>query len=37
MQKRLSSLIAIVIAFVSMGLAPAYAADERVIDVYLGR
>ena len=33
MQKRLSSLIAIVIAFVSMGLAPAYASDERVIDV----
>jgi hypothetical protein len=33
MQKRFSSLIAIVIAIVSMGLTPAYAADERVIDV----
>jgi hypothetical protein len=33
MQKRISSLIAIVIAFVSVGLAPAYAVDERVVDV----
>jgi hypothetical protein len=33
MQKRICSLIAIVIAFVSVGLAPAYAVDERVIDV----
>ena len=33
MSKRLPSLIAIVIAFVSVGLAPAYAVDERVIDV----
>jgi len=33
MSKRLSSFIAIVIAFVSLGLAPAYAVDERVIDV----
>ena len=33
MSKRLSSFIAIVIAFVSLGLSPAYAVDERVIDV----
>ena len=33
MSKRLPSFIAIVIAFVSLGLAPAYAVDERVIDV----
>ena len=33
MSKRLSSFIAIVIAFVSVGLAPAHAVDERVIDV----
>ena len=33
MRKHLSSLIALVIAFVSLGLAPAYAVDQRVIDV----
>lgn len=33
MRKRISSLTAIVIALVSFGLAPAYAVDERVIDV----
>ena len=33
MSKRVSSFIAIVIAFVSLGLSPAYAVDERVIDV----
>jgi len=33
MSKRLSSFIAIVIAFVSVGLSPAYAVDQRVIDV----
>ena len=33
MRKRLSTLIAIVCAIVSLGLAPAYAVDERVIDV----
>jgi hypothetical protein len=33
MSKRLSSFIAIVIAFVSVGLSPAYAVDLRVIDV----
>jgi hypothetical protein len=33
MSKRLSPFIAILIAFISLGLAPAYAADERVIDV----
>ena len=33
MQKRLSTFIAILIAFVSLGLAPAFAVDERVIDV----
>ena len=33
MSKRLPSFIAIVIAFVSIGLSPAYAVDERVIDV----
>jgi hypothetical protein len=33
MSKRLPSFIAIVIAFVSVGFAPAYAVDERVIDV----
>jgi len=33
MRKRLSPFIAIVIAFVSLGLSPAYAVDQRVIDV----
>lgn len=33
MRRRISSLTAIVIALVSFGLAPAYAVDERVIDV----
>ena len=33
MRKRLSTLVAIVFAIVSLGLAPAYAVDERVIDV----
>ena len=33
MSKRLPSFIAIVIAFVSVGFSPAYALDERVIDV----
>jgi hypothetical protein len=33
MRKHLSALIALVIAFVSLGLAPAYALDQRVIDV----
>ena len=33
MSKRISSFIAIVIAFVSLGLSPAYAVDQRVIDV----
>jgi len=33
MRKRVSTLIAIVFAIVSLGLAPAYAIDERVIDV----
>ena len=33
MSKRLPSFIAIVIAFISVGLTPAYALDERVIDV----
>ncbi|CAB4530860.1 unannotated protein [freshwater metagenome] len=33
MRKRLSALIAIVFASISLGLAPAYAVDERVIDV----
>ncbi len=33
MSKRLSTLMAIVFALVSLGLAPAYAVDERVIDV----
>jgi hypothetical protein len=33
MSKRLSLFIAIVIAFVSVGLSPAYAVDQRVIDV----
>jgi hypothetical protein len=33
MPKKLSSFIAIVIAFVSVGLSPAYAVDQRVIDV----
>jgi hypothetical protein len=33
MRKRLSALIAIVVASISLGLAPAYAVDERVIDV----
>jgi hypothetical protein len=33
MSKRLSSFIAVVIAFVSVGLYPAYAVDQRVIDV----
>jgi len=33
MSKRLTSFLAIVIAFVSVGLSPAYAVDQRVIDV----
>ena len=33
MFKRVSTFIAIVFAIASLGLAPAYAADERVIDV----
>ena len=33
MRKRFSIFIAIVFAFASLGLAPAYAVDERVIDV----
>jgi hypothetical protein len=33
MRKRVSALLAIVFAIVSLGLAPAYAVDERVIDV----
>lgn len=33
MRKRISSLTAILIAFISLGLAPAYAIDERVVDV----
>ena len=33
MRKRLSTLVAIVFAIGSLGLAPAYAVDERVIDV----
>ena len=33
MRKRVSVFIAIVFAFASLGLAPAYAVDERVIDV----
>ena len=33
MSKRLSTFMAIVFAFVSLGLSPAYAVDERVIDV----
>ena len=33
MSKRLSTLMAIVFALVSIGLSPAYALDERVIDV----
>jgi hypothetical protein len=33
MSKRVSSFIAIVFAFVSLGLSPAYAVDQRVIDV----
>jgi hypothetical protein len=33
MRKHLSASIALVIAFVSLGLAPAYAVDQRVIDV----
>ena len=33
MKRRVSGCIAIVIGFVSIGLAPAYAVDERVIDV----
>jgi len=33
MRKRVSTFIAIVFAIVSLGLAPAYAIDERVIDV----
>ena len=32
MSKRISSFIALVIAFVSVGLSPAYAVDQRVID-----
>jgi hypothetical protein len=33
MSKRVSSFIAIVFAFVSLGLSPAYAVDQRVIDI----
>jgi hypothetical protein len=33
MSKRPTSFIAIVIAFVSLGLSPAYAVDQRVVDV----
>jgi len=33
MSKRLSTFIAIVFAFVSLGLSPAFALDERIIDV----
>ena len=33
MRKRLSTVVAIVFAIGSLGLAPAYAVDERVIDV----
>jgi len=33
MSKRLSTFIAIVFAFISLGLSPAYAVDQRVIDV----
>ena len=33
MSKRLSSATAIIITFVSLGLSPAYAVDQRVIDV----
>ena len=33
MSKRLPSFIAIVIAFISVGFSPAYAVDQRVIDV----
>ena len=33
MRKQVSTLIAIVFAFVSLGFAPAYAVDQRVIDV----
>jgi hypothetical protein len=33
MRKRVSALLTIVFAIVSLGLAPAYAVDERVIDV----
>jgi hypothetical protein len=33
MRKRLSTVTAIIFAFISLGLAPAYAVDERVIDV----
>ena len=33
MRKRLSPFIAIVIAFVSLGLSPAYAVDQRIVDV----
>ena len=33
MRNRVSALLAIVFAIFSLGLAPAYAVDERVIDV----
>ena len=33
MKSKIAGLVAIVIGFVSLGLAPAYALDERVIDV----
>ncbi len=33
MRKSLSVLVALVYGFLSLGLAPAYAVDERVIDV----
>ena len=33
MSKKLPSFIAIVIAFVSVGLSPAYAVDQRIVDV----
>ncbi len=33
MKSRVSAFVAIVVGFVSIGLAPAFALDERVIDV----
>ena len=33
MRRRVSTLIAFVIAIASLGLVPAYAVDERVVDV----